>query len=84
MHNHTESRGVWEHFPLEKLSQFMALRLPLRSVLNQNSTTICSLICNMEMSVTLMWVYQEMKVITPYRGKFSLGKNFWDSISNRE
>ena len=30
--SHVGSRGVWEHFPLENLSQFKALRLLLRTV----------------------------------------------------
>ena len=42
---HVGSRGVWEHFPLENLSQFKALRSLLRSALSQNSSTACSLIC---------------------------------------
>lgn len=42
--NHVGSRGVWEHFLLENFSQFKALRLLLRSVSSQNSSTACSLI----------------------------------------
>ena len=43
--NHVGSRGIWEHFPLENFSQFKALRSLLRSVLSQNSSTACDLIC---------------------------------------